>query len=73
MQATECPPHWFILPVSNGPVSVGVCKFCGETKDCLNSGELVSHFKVAGKVGRAKKDRADSGDFFPNGDGGWTR
>ena len=52
MQATECPPCWFILPESNGPISVGVCKFCGVTKDCSNSGEVTSHFKVAGKVGR---------------------
>ena len=68
MLEPECPPCWFILPESNGPISVGVCKFCGVTKDCSNSGQVTSHFKVAGKVGLEKKHRKDAGDFWPGGD-----
>ena len=68
MQVTRCPPHWWELPESNGPVSVGVCRYCGGTREFSNSAETTSHFKVAGKVGLAKKNRKDAGDFYPGGD-----
>lgn len=29
--------HHFLLPESNGPTSLGVCKNCGEEKECRNS------------------------------------
>ena len=68
MQVTECPPHWWELPVSNGPVSVGVCCYCHETREFSNSGEPTGHFKVAGSVALAKKKRADGGDYHARGD-----
>ena len=68
MQATSCPPHWWELPESNGPVSVGVCRYCEATREFLNSDAPTSHFKVAGAVGLARKKRKDDGDFYPNGD-----
>ena len=67
MPETKCPPHWWELPESNGPVSVGVCRYCGDTREFSNSGEPTSHFKVAGKVGLAKKKREDGGDHHHGG------
>ena len=29
--------HYWIIEVANGPKSRGVCRYCGETKDFLNS------------------------------------
>ena len=66
MQATEC-VHWWELPESNGPVSVGVCRYCWGTRDFKNSSEG-NTFKLAGKVGLEKKKRKDDGDFYPGGD-----
>ena len=68
MPATSCPPHWWELPESNGPVSVGVCRYCDETREFSNSGEPTSHFKVMGKVGLEKKHRKDGGDYHARGD-----
>lgn len=66
MEATEC-VHWWDLPESNGPVSVGMCRYCGETKEFRNSEAPTSHFRVAGAVGLARKKRADGGDHYPGG------
>ena len=68
MQVTECPPCWFILPESNGPVSVGVCRYCGDAREFRNSGEPGNYNKVLGKVALQKKNRKDKGDFYPGGD-----
>ena len=67
MQVPSCPPHWWQLPVSDGPVSVGVCRFCDATREFANSPEGNS-FKVAGTVALAKKKRKDHGDFYAGGD-----
>ena len=67
MQVTRCPPHWFILPESNGPVSVGVCRYCQDTREFRNSSEG-NTFKVMGKLALQKKNRKDKGDFYPGGD-----
>jgi hypothetical protein len=29
--------HYWIIEVANGPRSRGVCRYCGETRDFLNS------------------------------------
>ena len=29
--------HYWVIEIANGPKSRGVCKFCGETRDFLNS------------------------------------
>lgn len=29
--------HYWIIEVANGPKSLGVCRYCGETRDFLNS------------------------------------
>ena len=68
MQVTECPPHWWELPESNGPVSVGVCRYCGGTREFKNSGEPGNYNKVLGKVALQKKNRKDGGDHHPRGD-----
>ena len=67
MPVTKCPPHWWELPESNGPVSVGVCRYCGATRDFSNSSEG-NTFKVMGKLALQKKNRKDKGDFYPGGD-----
>lgn len=36
MQAGDCQHHWLIDPAA-GPVSLGVCKHCGRTKEFRNS------------------------------------
>ena len=33
---TEC-RHYWVIDAADGPVSSGVCKFCGEKRDFLNS------------------------------------
>jgi len=66
------PDHHYILEDANGPTSLGICKYCGAEKVCKNSGEMVD-FKSGTKVMRGKALREDAGDFYPNGDAGWTR
>lgn len=29
--------HYWIIEIANGPKSRGVCKYCGETRDFLNT------------------------------------
>ncbi|MFC1941669.1 hypothetical protein ACFLWU_00430 [Chloroflexota bacterium] len=29
--------HFWTIEIANGPVSKGICKICGETKDFLNT------------------------------------
>ena len=29
--------HYWIIEVANGPKSRGICKYCGETRDFMNS------------------------------------
>ena len=67
MKVTECPPCWFILPESNGPISVGVCRYCEETREFRNSGEPGNYNKVLGKVALQKKNRKDGGDHHHGG------
>ena len=63
----DCCVHWFILPESNGPVSVGVCRYCQATREFSNSSEG-NTFKVMGKLALQKKNRKDGGDHHPRGD-----
>ena len=62
------PSHCCIIESSNGPVSVGECTWCHETREFLNAPEPTSHFKVMGKVGLQKKNRKDGGDYHARGD-----
>lgn len=36
-QQPKCPPHWFCLEIPHGPMSQGVCKYCGEEREFPNS------------------------------------
>lgn len=36
-RAPRCPPHHFVIEPPDGPVSVGVCKRCGERREFRNS------------------------------------
>ena len=40
---TECSHHWSIEP-PNGTMSIGNCKFCGETREFRNSFEYSSWY-----------------------------
>jgi hypothetical protein len=39
MEATECPSHYWIIGIATGPESMGVCRFCQETRMFKNSSE----------------------------------
>ena len=47
-QATCC--HHWIIETADGPVSLGYCQFCFETKEFLNSLEDWSFFKETVRV-----------------------
>jgi len=37
---SPCGAHWWKIQSADGPVSVGVCKYCGEEREFLNNFEL---------------------------------
>ncbi len=44
-QVKTCPHHWMIPP-AEGPTSVGVCRFCHETREFKNFVEYVGNDRV---------------------------
>ena len=53
-----CRPHYFVLPPPNGPVSIGACEKCGQTKRFRNSPAEIStrQWNNASLFGRGPAD-----------------
>ncbi len=54
---TTCPQHW-IIETSEGPVSMGKCRMCGEEKEFSNSVETYGGWtNRSGKVNGGQQNR----------------
>ena len=54
MTATQCPHHWHIETAA-GPVSKGVCRFCGEERDFDNSPQELNHWTELARQKRLER------------------
>ena len=49
--------HYWVYETPNGPVSVGVCKYCGRAIEGMNYVELSSRVKFNGSVAQEERRR----------------
>lgn len=60
----KCKAHWWKIAPSGGPVSLGVCKYCRETKQFHNSSDaqsMASAKKIRGR-GQVITIRREAGE-----------
>ena len=49
--------HYWVYETPNGPVSVGVCKYCGRAIEGMNYVELSARVKFNGSVAQEERRR----------------